>query len=209
MSDPHETEALLGSSQPSGASASAKAAAPSGMGRKDDEGSAVEHVPVRDLTRARNAFFWWTFIAYIGWGIISELYSNLFHDVIDEGNYAKVSNCPAITFESQSSPAHYAITCAGHHTISHPPVHTCFFGRRASVPALPPRRFTGILLQHGGHVDVLGGVLLHLPSRRHAVRCHRPQAYIRTRRGCGLVLGHHHRPGENLPFGCASFALHT
>ena len=48
-------------------------------------------VPVQDLARARNMFFWWTFIGYICWGINAELYSNLFYDVIDKGDYSSVS----------------------------------------------------------------------------------------------------------------------
>ena len=47
-------------------------------------------VSVEELTAARNAFFMWTFVAYVAWGILVELYTYLFDDVIDGGSYAKV-----------------------------------------------------------------------------------------------------------------------
>ncbi len=50
-----------------------------------------ETVSLRDLTKARNMFFLWTFVAYIGWGISVELYTNLFYYVIDPGDYAYAS----------------------------------------------------------------------------------------------------------------------
>ena len=57
-----------------------------------------DKVPLADLVRARNCFFWWTFVGYICWGILTELYSNIFHDVIDASSYKKVTLRPEIIF---------------------------------------------------------------------------------------------------------------
>jgi hypothetical protein len=108
MSDPLERAALLGpgapakkakSSSKSGKAPSSKVQVALGgtlapkrkAAAGGEAGGSAQSVPLKDLTQARNAFFVWTLWAYVCWGIISELYSNLFHDVIDKGDYAKVS----------------------------------------------------------------------------------------------------------------------
>ena len=40
-------------------------------------------IPIEDLVKARNCFFMWTFVSYLCWGILVELYTELFGDVID------------------------------------------------------------------------------------------------------------------------------
>lgn len=48
-------------------------------------------VNVEDLVLARNCFFLWTFVGYASWGVVVELYTNFFYDVINNGNYGDVS----------------------------------------------------------------------------------------------------------------------
>jgi MFS family permease len=66
------------------------------MYQKPPEGRAVELaakslVPLAELTRARDFNICFSFVAYFSWGILIELYSNLFNDVIDPGNVSKAS----------------------------------------------------------------------------------------------------------------------
>lgn len=48
-------------------------------------------VTVADLTAGRNATFAWMFFGYLGFGVVVELYTNLFYDVIDVDNYSNAS----------------------------------------------------------------------------------------------------------------------
>jgi hypothetical protein len=42
---------------------------------------------VEDVVKARNWLFLWTFLSYMSWGIVTELYTDLFDDVIDSSSY--------------------------------------------------------------------------------------------------------------------------
>eukprot|EP00614_Pseudopedinella_elastica_P035526 CAMPEP_0172619730 /NCGR_PEP_ID=MMETSP1068-20121228/96562_1 /TAXON_ID=35684 /ORGANISM="Pseudopedinella elastica, Strain CCMP716" /LENGTH=540 /DNA_ID=CAMNT_0013426643 /DNA_START=201 /DNA_END=1823 /DNA_ORIENTATION=+ len=59
----------------------------------------------KKLAASRDVWYLWCFMGYIGFGIFVELYTNLFVDVIDKGNYTEASfySSVAITLYSVAS----------------------------------------------------------------------------------------------------------
>lgn len=65
--------------------------------------AATSLVPLAELTRARDFYLCFSFVAYLCWGIVIELYSNLFNDVIDPGNLSKASFFSTAAFSVYSA----------------------------------------------------------------------------------------------------------
>jgi MFS family permease len=52
--------------------------------------------------QSRNAFFVWTFVSYFCWGILTELYSDLFVEVIDKNNYGSAAFYSTVAMSTYS-----------------------------------------------------------------------------------------------------------
>jgi sugar phosphate permease len=64
--------------------------------------SEPDSISFRDAVKARNLFFMWTFVSYLCWGILTELYSDFFDSVVDQDNYGDASFYSTVAFSMYS-----------------------------------------------------------------------------------------------------------